>query len=353
MYKRIVVLIIWLYLILAAASTATPPTPMRRSRVDRPTHYMLLASRHSILEEYFAGWNRKSVSVADNAYNDVVVIKFGFKIPREMMTLELDYSFEFELKFIGDSLINDSLLRALANPLQEVLSHIENHSTVKLFCESTEVTSALIYWSGAESAIKLISPAGDTLIYSTMWPPGPKRERVRRLSFTEQKLLDQLELYLFRFPLPQVTEFRKRVGIGYARLYKNVLFVSSGQDCDNATACFFASHSGKQAFSYKLPAKYDWTTFSNWLETINAMKTYLEYRSDSSCTVEHALYSAVLVMGYMKETGARGVYVMYRCDDEKARALFVETSPTNRSPFKAVAQDPSILDSISVDWWWD
>jgi len=316
-------------------------------KVEHPQIYELLVLQYDLLDELFPNWPR-SASVSEYSADDIVCVTVRFLVPIDSSSINMHYSFRLLMRFQKFSLTNELSIREAAESYQKVLSHMERHQAIKLFRTTDNIDYAELYWDRPSYGLVMRSPAGDTIIYQTYWSDGPKNEWFRMFNLTNPKLLNRLEWFLSRFPVPQVTEFRERLGIGYARLDKNYMFVSSGTGCDNRDAYFLAGHSLKFVASYKLPVSYDWPGFPYYADAMGFLDQYIRKNQNIDCAINSAADSAFVIMSFQPNSLPGHIYIPVRCVDNKIRLVSVDMSLIGSEGYRPILHELSVTDSLQI-----
>ncbi|RKX24928.1 MAG: hypothetical protein DRP45_07100 [Candidatus Zixiibacteriota bacterium] len=356
MSPKNIALIFLFTLMLTENAIATPPSGDIFTRVENPEHYELLASRQSILQELFVDWPILSITVNMGTSRGIVAVVVALSVPIDTSSIGIAYTYDVVMRFHEDTLLNKTEIRKTLTSFRYVVSHIESHKVLQVFHSNVELHSANLQGTENLYSIELLSTTGDTLIYRMAWddtgPLGSLRKWTVKLCFTQQGLLDQLESFLSRCPVPQIREFRTQVGISYARFYKNRLFVSSGRDCSDFDACFSAMRSMNFVTSFKLPTTREWHSFPYYPSALSAVQEYLATHADNDCVVDRSSSSAFVVSGYQQNSNPRRVYVPLACKGNAGRVASVRIDIENTSDSTAVIHTRSVLDSLKVECPW-
>lgn len=351
--RKICVFLVFHVVLSISVSFASQPILPKHIKIENQKYYELLASKHSILKKLFENWQLKSVNVKEYTINDILLITINFDVPVDSSPLGIAYKYSFIMKFVGDSLINSIEIRKMATIFKEILSRMENHPAVRVFYNNSNVNYAHLSALGHTHILELHSTKGDTLVYENKWPYHPKIDQIYMLSFTNIKLLDQLELFLSKFPIPQVTEFRTQVGIGYARLYRNHLFVSSGNKYGTKNTCFSTYHSGRLITSFKLPTSFDWHGFRFYTKSMSCFQGIISKQIDLDCQSKTLADSSFVIMNYQQNSLPRRIYLMLNCENKTTKFISTRVSLTEPNNYDFMTHGHEVRDSFHIECRWD
>jgi len=335
------------------SGNSTPPTFDIITRVENPQHFESLAVKHSVLKEQFNNWQIKSVSTP---YMQKKVVSFfvNLIVPGDFAPNGLAYEYGLAMKFSGDSLINYEEIKADRLRLKDVINLIENNKAVRTFRCNADVYSEYLYWNGGSYIFEMRSKFGDTLVTATGWPASSGEGFVWRFSFNEPHLLDIIELFLNKSSVSQLTEFRSRLGLGYARLRNEQFFFSSGKNCEDTAACFIVYHSWNLINAYKLPMKYDWSSFPYFADAVREANYFLLTQGDTDCLSTLLPPDAPFaIMCHQQNTLPRRVYIPIKCKNKLFKILSIQLDNEGSKDPHPILHDVSILDSLLSELRWD
>lgn len=333
------------FLLAALSVSASQPTVHIIKKVDNPEHYETLAREHDILKDVFNGWEIASVSTPLEQ-NKIIFFYVNLLVPVDLATNGVSYEFGVWMKFSSDSLTNYENLKSVRMQLKEIISHFENHKSVRTFRSNTDVSSEYLYWNGGY-IFEIRSDIGDTLVTATRSPASPEEAYVWRFDFIHPHLLDVLEIFLNNlYPISDILLFRDRVGIGHARKRESLLEISSGKNCYGSNACMTTYHSGQWITAYKLPLNFEWASFPFYAEARKEVLYYQLVESDFDCRLDDGDISGFVIMCHQQNRLARRIYFMYDCEKDSPRLISVQVDRNREIDPNLFKHELSTIDSL-------
>ena len=346
MWKVIAAIIVGLLFGSQELSASQPRMPIRY-KVENPKHYVELASRFCE-SQFVADWKILEARVG-TATDSVVPIYLQLEVPHSYSSLGIAYKAKVTLTYRGDSLLRDRRTWLQCVNYRSTIRHAERQKEVRLFVEATAIKHSIDFWEGPGHKLHFKSTTGDTLVYH-MRETNTQLESGLTNGFTFQhaSLLANLELYLKRWPVPQVTEFRENVGITRARLLNDHVFISSHSDSQGECASFSVMRSFGLITSFRLPNAFQWSTFPWFWRSHMAIWSLLPDRRAPGCQMEEMVNPHYTYMSYQQNSSPRAVYVMLECSEGVNQIASVIVGGDGSVDFHLRLHDPGVLDSLDI-----
>ena len=335
------------FILMSQTVSATKLTMPIRYKVENPKHYVEMASRFCE-SQFVADWEILEARVG-TATDSVVPVYLELEVPHSYSSLGIAYKAKVTLTYRGDSLLRDRRTWLQCANYRSTIRHAEKQNEVRLFVEATAVKHSIDYWEGLGHIIRFESTTGDTLVYhlretNTQLESG----LTNGFTFQHADLLANLELYLKRWPVPQVTEFRENVGIARARLLNDHVFISSGTDVHGKCASFSVMRSFGLITSFRLPNAFQWSTFPWFTRSHMAVWSLLPDKSVPGCQMEEMVNPHYTYMGYQQNSSPRHVYVVLECSEGTTQLASVIVGGDGSVDFHLRLHDPGVLDSLDI-----
>ncbi len=335
------------FILLSQMVSATKPTMPIRYKVENPEHYVELASRFCE-SQFVADWKILEASVG-TATDRVVPIYLQLEVPHSYSSLGIAYKAKVTLTYRGDSLLRDRRTWLQCANYRSTIRHAEKQKEVRLFVEATAIKHSIDLWEGPEHTIRFESTAGDTLVYHIReTSPQHDSGATAAFVFRHTKMLANLELYLRRWPVPLVTEFRENVGISLARLTGNHFFISSYSDNQDEFASFSVLRSPAVITSFRLPNAFQWSTFPWFTRSHMAVWSLLPDKRAPGCQMAETENPHYTYMSYHCNDLPRNVYVMLECNEGVSQIASVIVEGDGSVDFHLRLHDPGVLDSLDI-----
>lgn len=335
------------FVLLSQKASATQPTRIIRYQVENPEHYIKIASRFCE-SQFVADWKILEARVG-TATDSVVPIYLQLEVPHSYSSLEIVYQANVILTYRGDSLLRDHRTWLQCANYRSTIRLVERQTEVRLFVEAAAIKHSIDSWEGPKHLIRFESLTGDSMTYHIreMNPQGDSGKTVGFV-FRHAKMLENLELYLKRWPIHQAIEFSENVSIALARLTGNHFSISSYSDNQDEYASFSALRSPAQITSFKLPNTFQWSTFPYFTRSHMAIWSLLPDKSAPGCQMEEMVNPHYTYMSYQQNTEPRDVYIKLECRDGITQLVSVIVGGDGSVDFHLRLHDISVLDSLDI-----
>ncbi len=317
------------------------------TKVENPEQIETIALNHNILGELYEKWEFQSVSVNEYGQNSVATAVVRFRVPGEVSPNGVAFDYGVAMKIRNDSLVNSEEIIENALRLKEVVSHIENHKTTRIFRSNAAVSSEYLYWNAGKYIFEIRSDNGDTMVTVTGWPANPNEVYVSTFNFVHPHLVDVLEIFLSNlYPISDILLFRDRVGIGYARKRERLLEISSGKNCYGSNACMTTYHSGQWITAYKLPLNLEWASFPFYADAQKEILYYQLVENDFGCLIDDREISGFAIMCHQQNRLARRIYFMIGCKNDSSKLISVQVARNQEIDPILLQHELSTIDSL-------